>query len=261
MTIEQNASMYGGPKNLKYELVTTDTLLTWDRKILRRIRALIDVNEEVPAGTLGGYVQGEWNLATAGKCWIYSGAKVYDYARVNGDAKICGRAEVFGAATITDAATVLGNAMVSDCAHLCANAWVSLDAQVYDHALITGNATITGKALVGGHATVRDDALVTDNAKIFGDAILSGRTTVAGDLYIDKSIATKATTETETATATGDGAQEADSRMLCSLQKSQKRLVYLYNMAMSIFVEPPVTIDQWFAAIDEAVSREEGETK
>ena len=41
---------------------------------LHRIRALVDVNEAVPKGTLGGFVEYEQNLSQEGSCWIYDQA-------------------------------------------------------------------------------------------------------------------------------------------------------------------------------------------
>ena len=41
---------------------------------LHRIQALINVNEKVPKGTLGGFVENENNLSQEGTCWIYDDA-------------------------------------------------------------------------------------------------------------------------------------------------------------------------------------------
>ena len=36
--------------------------------------SLVDVNEAVPKGTLGGFVEYEQNLSQEGSCWIYDQA-------------------------------------------------------------------------------------------------------------------------------------------------------------------------------------------
>ena len=53
---------------------------------LHRIRALIDVNEKVPKGSLGGYVQSENNLSQEGECWIYDQAICCEEATVEEEA-------------------------------------------------------------------------------------------------------------------------------------------------------------------------------
>ena len=41
---------------------------------LHRIQAVSDVNEKVPKGTLGGFIENENNLSQEGTCWIYDDA-------------------------------------------------------------------------------------------------------------------------------------------------------------------------------------------
>ena len=104
----------------KYELLKNDTITAPNGKTLYRIKALIDFGVVV-AGSLGGYIEKEDNLAHSGNAWVSGNA------RVSGNAWVFSNAEVFG------------NACVSD------DAWVSGNARVY------GNARVSGDALVSGN--------------------------------------------------------------------------------------------------------------
>ena len=104
----------------KYELLKNDTITALNGKTLYRIKALINF-DVVVAGSLGGYIEKEDNLAHSGNAWVSGNA------RVSGNAWVFGNAEVFG------------NACVSD------DAWVSGNARVY------GNARVSGDALVSGN--------------------------------------------------------------------------------------------------------------
>ena len=68
---------------------------------LHRIQALIDVNEKVPEGTLGGFVENENNLSQEGTCWIYD------------DAICCENGEVKEEAALYDGSLVRGYAVAS----------------------------------------------------------------------------------------------------------------------------------------------------
>ena len=104
----------------KYELLKNDTITAPNGKTLYRIKALINF-DVVVAGSLGGYIEKEDNLAHSGNAWVSGNAQV------SGNAWVFGNAEVFG------------NACVSD------DAWVSGNARVY------GNARVSGDALVSGN--------------------------------------------------------------------------------------------------------------
>ena len=55
---------------------------------LHRIQALIDVNEKVPEGTLGGFVENENNLSQEGTCWIYDDAICCENGEVKEEAAL-----------------------------------------------------------------------------------------------------------------------------------------------------------------------------
>ena len=92
---------------------------------LHRIQALIDVNEKVPEGTLGGFVENENNLSQEGTCWIYD------------DAICCENGEVKEEAALYDGSLVRG------------------------YAVVTGDATFYDRA--GKHNRIRSDSSGRNN--------------------------------------------------------------------------------------------------
>ena len=78
---------------------------------LHRIRALIDVNEKVPKGSLGGYVQSENNLSQEGECWIYDQAICCEEATVEEEAGLFDGSIACGAALLTGDAVMYERAM------------------------------------------------------------------------------------------------------------------------------------------------------
>ena len=114
----------------KYEL-TSETKFVFGRTV-HRIRALVNftltTGEEIKAGELGGWIEGENNLSQDGKAWVFGEARVFGEAQVFGEARVSGKAQVFGEAR------VFGKARVFD------EARVSGEARVFraDHTLIIG---------------------------------------------------------------------------------------------------------------------------
>ena len=143
----------------KYEL--TNETINYYGKVLHRIKSLINFNN-VKKGDIGGFIEKEDNLSHDGYCWIYNDAKVYD------DARVCGNAEIYGDAEVFDNAIVHGNAKIYDNAGVCDNARVFDNAKVYD------NADVFNNAMVCGNAKVYDDAGVLGNARVGGNAVIYG---------------------------------------------------------------------------------------
>ena len=137
----------------KYELLKDDKIELYG-KTLYRIKALIDF-DIVVAGSLGGYIEKEDNLAHTGNAWVSGNARVSDNARVSGNAWVSGDARVHGNAWVSSDAQVYGDARVSDNARVSGNAWVSGDARVHGNAWVSGDARVYGDAEVYG-----DDDLV-----------------------------------------------------------------------------------------------------
>jgi hypothetical protein len=131
----------------KYEL-TDDTKII-NGFTVSRIKALIDVNDDVPAGTMGGYVESSRNLSNLDSCWIY------------------------------DDAVVMGNAKVSDGAIIRGNAVVKDDSGIYD------NCIVGGKAIIQGSAVLFDDVKVGGTANIGGISKFYGDIKVMKGEYLD----------------------------------------------------------------------------
>lgn len=55
---------------------------------LHRIQAVSDVNEKVPKGTLGGFIENENNLSQEGTCWIYDDAICCENGEVKEEAAL-----------------------------------------------------------------------------------------------------------------------------------------------------------------------------
>ena len=92
----------------KYELLKDDIITAPNGKTLYRIKALIDFGVVV-AGSLGGYIEKEDNLAHTGNAWVSGNARVSDNAWVSGDARVHGNAWVSGDARVYGDAEVYGD--------------------------------------------------------------------------------------------------------------------------------------------------------
>ncbi|MDR3186552.1 MAG: hypothetical protein LBU04_07125 [Christensenellaceae bacterium] len=137
----------------KYDL-TNEAL--WHRgRTLHRIRALKDFGY-VKKGDLGGWIEIEENLSHVGKSWIANEAKVYDDAKVSGNAQVIGKACVFN------------------------------DAKVYENALVGGNAHVYCIATIYGNAKVFESAIVFGNARVKYHVVISGKANISSQEDLDK---------------------------------------------------------------------------
>ena len=176
----------------KYEL--TDETIKCEGRTLHRIKALRDVNDNVKAGDLGGWVESENNLSQDGKCWIYDEATVFDDARVEENAIIQGQASLFmqaiakgncricGGAIVADAATVEGHATVYHQARVLGKSKISGHANIYQHAYITNDAVVEGS--VAGHSEVLERAVIHAGAKIMHYALVDNAAEVHSGVTI-----------------------------------------------------------------------------
>lgn len=124
----------------KYEL-TSNFKMYSDKKIFQ-IRSLVNLENGVKVGELGGWIEKEGNLSHNGNAWVSDNAWVTGNACVTDNAHVAGNAWVRDNAWVTDNAHVAGDAHVSD------NAWVSGNAWVTDKAWVTGKAHVAGNAWV-----------------------------------------------------------------------------------------------------------------
>ena len=124
--------------NEKYKLVALPRVEGSSQRF--RVKALRDINPvgltTVPAGTMGGHVDGVGNLAQEGECWIADEAMAGDQATVSGNA------------SMRDRTALVGNA------HLMHSAQMSDESCAMDGASISGDARVSGKTLVRGSARV-----------------------------------------------------------------------------------------------------------
>lgn len=142
-------------EDIKY--ILTDDTIEWKGRTLYRIQAVRDIQttyNPILKGTMGGFVESEYNLSQEGTCWISPYARVYDNATVVQDAVISGSAEIFNNSLITSRARVCDNAKIGGCAR------------------ILDDAKVFGCATVAGHAYVRNQAIVSQNAKLIDDSVV-----------------------------------------------------------------------------------------
>lgn len=108
-------------RSKKYEILKDDTLELIDGSKLHRIMALKDFGY-IKKGSLGGYIENEYNLSQKGKSWIFNNACVYEEARVYDNAQVFGKARVFGKAKVCRNARVSGHARISGNTRISGNA-------------------------------------------------------------------------------------------------------------------------------------------
>ncbi len=190
--ISKNTPVNKKKTSKKYEFTGEMDFVTG--LILYRIRALRDFGD-VKAGDLGGYIENESNLSHKGNCWVYDKARVFQNARVSGNAKVrsffvdvCGNAKIYGNA-IFEAIFMGGNARLYGNAHIKGAVVIEGNAQIYDnarvtdHAHISDNAVICDDAHVGGNAKISGAAHICDGSRVFDDAVVCGAL-ISGDSYV-----------------------------------------------------------------------------
>ena len=148
-----------------------------------RVIALKDFSD-VKKGDKGGLIGKESSLSQKGKCWVYEGACIGEYAYVSENAKIYGGANVYGDAWVH------GNAEIFGFAEVYGNAQVFGDAEVYGGARVIGNAQIYGnaevfeKAQISGYVEVYEKAKIYGNVYVLGEASVEGVTKICGNVKL-----------------------------------------------------------------------------
>ena len=137
---------------------------------LHRIRALRQVGIDVPAGTLGGYVQSEAHLSQdSDDAWLYDDSISRD------EANVCGGAHLHDRAVAQDLALVGGSSTMYDNAIACDNA-------ILTAGCIRNDAIICGNARVRENAATHIAPVITGQSVVMGD--LSGSVVVYGRGFI-----------------------------------------------------------------------------
>lgn len=144
-------------ENKKYEF--TGETKEFGDYVLRHIRALVDIENVVKKGELGGWIEIEENLSHEGNCWVNDGCYVCAGARVYENALVAGGAKVL------NGSKVYGNAYIRMCSEVYGS-------KVYGSAVVTGGSLVINSAEVYGNATIAGGAVVSDGAKVFGAAIV-----------------------------------------------------------------------------------------
>ena len=146
---------------------------------LHRIRALRDIGPTVKAGDLGGFVEGEHNLAYEDRdAWIAhdaiaaNGAFVTDGTLLRDQAVICGEAHAHrsvlsGHARVEDHAHVDGG-RVENYARLSGHGMVSARVPS-QYPILSGECIVYG--IVAGNVLVTTQAVVLDDEKIAHDGL------------------------------------------------------------------------------------------
>ena len=123
---------------------------------LHRIRALRQVGTDVPAGELGGFVQGEANLSQdRDEAWLYGDSVSRD------DARVCDGARLYDQAMAQDLALVSGSSTMYDNAVAC------------DNAILTAGC-IRNEAIVCGNARVRENTITHASPVVTGQGVVMG---------------------------------------------------------------------------------------
>ena len=96
-----------------------------------RIQAIRDVDQDVRAGDLGGYIEKEWNLKHSGRCWIGENAVCH------GNAQVCGKSRISGHAELKEEALVTGNSLIQGNSLIEGNSYI-------EDAVVEGQSRVTG---------------------------------------------------------------------------------------------------------------------
>lgn len=150
--------------NQKYEI----TEISHEKyPFLHRIRALRDVNAEVKAGDLGGFVESESNLSFEADdtAWIFDDAIACNDAYVDKGAVLRGEAVVCDNAYISMGAVLSGHARVEDNAYI-RGAVLSASARASGFSMILNDKDTMGVPILSGHCAAY--------GKVSGDVRLTG---------------------------------------------------------------------------------------
>ena len=156
----------------KYEILK-DKSITIDGHTLYRIKLLISL-PFMPEGTLGGFVESEYNLSQEGDCWIADEAAVYGHSVVTEGGWVGGSSRVYGHSIIR------GTGYIDD-------AVIIRSSEIKDKTVIKGSA-ILQESSIGGSTIIEDNARLENvrvpwRATINGDCYLKN-VSVCGEAYI-----------------------------------------------------------------------------
>lgn len=148
-------------------LTSPENSITVDGHKLYRIQATKKINNDVPAGTVGGYIEDFRNLLCTenSPCWVGGNAKVFENAVISGEASVTGNAVVSGNAQVR------GYACVMEEAEICGDVLVDNCAEVSGCVIVTDSIKLTGNAYICGRPR-RDKFVLSGTAHITGGRLL-----------------------------------------------------------------------------------------
>lgn len=123
---------------------------------LHRIRARMQVNEQVAPDDLGGFVESEHNLSQDGSCWIY------DRAICCGEAVVENEARMFDDTLARDSALIKGDARLYDRAAAEGQCIIRCG-EIKESGRVAGNAVIS-EGIIDGLSP-----LITGESSIYGE--------------------------------------------------------------------------------------------
>jgi acyl-[acyl carrier protein]--UDP-N-acetylglucosamine O-acyltransferase len=139
-------------RQAKYELVEQTR---FKGRLVYRIRALRIIGGEVPAGSLGGFVESYTNLSQSGECWVHNNAAVIEGARVTGNAMLFDNSLAKGRARLSGKATLHERAIVMDDARVGGKASINDDVRVGEYARVKGDVYLGGRVRVNDHTRIK----------------------------------------------------------------------------------------------------------
>lgn len=152
----------------KYRLLKNSSIVVDGVRVYRIMR--------VSDGSLGGYLESDYNLSQHGNCWVGIGSCVMGNARVVCDAVVEDGAMVSGSAIVGKQTRLRGNTTVSD------NAIVALNTTYEVIGTENNEVLIGGKAIVCGHLNLERPLRICDNAFVCGTTHLNAPYVVKSDL-------------------------------------------------------------------------------
>ena len=140
-----------------------------DNPKLHRIRALIDLTENIHVGDLGGFVETENNLDQEGFAWIGEDAIACEDSYIGGDAILADSAVARDSAYVGNNAVIADHAVVQDNAIVCGG-------------YISGNSCICGNAILNADTQTLCAPMIGGNARVYGE--LTGNVVCQGSAIV-----------------------------------------------------------------------------
>ena len=140
---------------------------------LHRIRALVDINEEVPKGAWGGFVEHEQNLSQEGTCWLYDQAICCEHAVVERSAALFQESVAKGNALVTGDAVMYQTSVAEGACRIQSG-------EVWDRARIQGTAQVAASWKTGYAPLILGDSQVYGN--------VCGKVLVKGNVLPNRSV-------------------------------------------------------------------------